>query len=373
VGFGAVDLEGRRKEGRKEECRARADLLVLLRLSPSRPSCPRLVLSLSLPHTPLAAILNRETREALAPFEREHLHATFRYVGLGLAITAASAYQLHRTGFSARVSARFIVSGPAFGSYPGGKMEEEDGASVVAPRPSAADRIEPDRLTLLALPDHDYEPLGCHGRRCPSLGRVHVRVLQHCRRECVAPLVNPFPVLALFAYPLLPFSLSTDHFQKLAFFTAFNVAQSIAIAPLLFLSPALLARAGLYTVGVVGSLAFVGATAKQDKFLYMGGESGGPSFFSQRRVDLTSSRSSVPLLQDPFSLESLSLPSPRLRPWSSLEPPCELSPSLRPSVSVRPSLLRFNPSPLAHLSPCADRLPPFGPLLSDGGLAVFSA
>lgn len=59
--------------------------------------------------------------------------------------------------------------------------------------------------------------------------------------------------------------------QKLFFFTAFQVAQSIAIAPLLFLSPALLARAGLYTVGVVGSLAYVGATARQDKFLYIGG------------------------------------------------------------------------------------------------------
>lgn len=50
-----------------------------------------------------SAILNRETRDALAPIEQAHLHSTFRYVGLGLAITAASAYQLHRTGFSAKV------------------------------------------------------------------------------------------------------------------------------------------------------------------------------------------------------------------------------------------------------------------------------
>lgn len=34
--------------------------------------------------------------------------------------------------------------------------------------------------------------------------------------------------------------------------------------------PALLARAGLYTVGMMGSIAFVGATAKQDKYLYLG-------------------------------------------------------------------------------------------------------
>lgn len=39
----------------------------------------------------------------------------------------------------------------------------------------------------------------------------------------------------------------------------------------MFLQPALLARAGLYTVGMMGSIAFVGATAKQEKYLYIGG------------------------------------------------------------------------------------------------------
>lgn len=34
---------------------------------------------------------------------------------------------------------------------------------------------------------------------------------------------------------------------------------------------ALLARAGLYTVAMMGSLSIVGATAKQDKYLYIGG------------------------------------------------------------------------------------------------------
>lgn len=38
-----------------------------------------------------------------------------------------------------------------------------------------------------------------------------------------------------------------------------------------FFNPALLARAGLYTAGVVGSLAYVGATARSDKYLYIGG------------------------------------------------------------------------------------------------------
>ena len=35
--------------------------------------------------------------------------------------------------------------------------------------------------------------------------------------------------------------------------------------------PALLMRAGLYTGAMMGSLAFVGATAKTDKYLYLGG------------------------------------------------------------------------------------------------------
>ena len=39
----------------------------------------------------------------------------------------------------------------------------------------------------------------------------------------------------------------------------------------MFLQPALLARAGLYTVAMRGSIAFVGATAKQEKYLYLGG------------------------------------------------------------------------------------------------------
>lgn len=32
-----------------------------------------------------------------------------------------------------------------------------------------------------------------------------------------------------------------------------------------------MARAGLYTVAMMGSIAFVGATAKQEKYLYLGG------------------------------------------------------------------------------------------------------
>lgn len=62
-----------------------------------------------------------------------------------------------------------------------------------------------------------------------------------------------------------------NYIQKYALWTGFNLAQAAVLAPLMFMNPAILARAGLYTVGMMGSIAFVGATAKQEKYLYLGG------------------------------------------------------------------------------------------------------
>ncbi|KAL4747931.1 hypothetical protein BDW72DRAFT_181595 [Aspergillus terricola var. indicus] len=61
-----------------------------------------------------------------------------------------------------------------------------------------------------------------------------------------------------------------NYIQKYALWTGFNVTQAALLAPLMFMHPAILARAGLYTVGMMGSIAFVGATAKQEKYLYLG-------------------------------------------------------------------------------------------------------
>ena len=67
------------------------------------------------------------------------------------------------------------------------------------------------------------------------------------------------------------FYTSPDNYiPKYALWTGFNITQAALLSPLMFLQPALLARAGLYTVGVMGSIAFVGATAKQEKYLYLG-------------------------------------------------------------------------------------------------------
>lgn len=58
---------------------------------------------------------------------------------------------------------------------------------------------------------------------------------------------------------------------KHSFWLGFNLCQAATLSPLYFFAPALLGRAALYTAGVVGSLSYVGATAHNDKFLYMGG------------------------------------------------------------------------------------------------------
>jgi FtsH-binding integral membrane protein len=61
-----------------------------------------------------------------------------------------------------------------------------------------------------------------------------------------------------------------SYVAKYGMWTAFNVTQAAVLSPLLFMQPALLYRAGLYTLGMMGSIAFVGATAKQDKYLWIG-------------------------------------------------------------------------------------------------------
>ncbi|KAF7592719.1 hypothetical protein BBP40_012550 [Aspergillus hancockii] len=67
------------------------------------------------------------------------------------------------------------------------------------------------------------------------------------------------------------FYTSPDNYLvKYGLWSAFNITQAALLSPLMFMHPALLARAGLYTVGMMGSIAFVGATAKQDKYLYLG-------------------------------------------------------------------------------------------------------
>lgn len=142
-----------------------------------------------------SAFLNRETRDALNPFEREYLHGAFKYTGAGLAITAVAARTMFRAGLPYRMmtASPWLVLGVGLAGSIGSMMG-------------------------IFYTDADRSP-----------------VLRH------------------------------------AFWLSFNAFQAATLSPLFFYSPALLGRAALYTAGVVGSLSYVGATAKNDKFLYMGG------------------------------------------------------------------------------------------------------
>ncbi|KAI5865758.1 inhibitor of apoptosis-promoting Bax1-domain-containing protein [Durotheca rogersii] len=63
-----------------------------------------------------------------------------------------------------------------------------------------------------------------------------------------------------------------NYVPKYALWAAFNATQAAFVAPLIAVVPgALIARAGLYTVAMMGSISFVGATAKQEKYMYIGG------------------------------------------------------------------------------------------------------
>ncbi|KAI5780034.1 inhibitor of apoptosis-promoting Bax1-domain-containing protein [Geopyxis carbonaria] len=68
------------------------------------------------------------------------------------------------------------------------------------------------------------------------------------------------------------YSTDPDNYgTKHAFWAAFNVCNGALLAPMFFYSPAILARAGLYTIGVMGSISYVAATAREDRYLYLGG------------------------------------------------------------------------------------------------------
>ncbi|KAK3341898.1 inhibitor of apoptosis-promoting Bax1-domain-containing protein [Lasiosphaeria hispida] len=68
-------------------------------------------------------------------------------------------------------------------------------------------------------------------------------------------------------------SIDPDNYiPKYAMWTAFNATQAAFVAPMMaFVPAAILGRAGLYTVAMMGGISFVGATAKQEKYLYLGG------------------------------------------------------------------------------------------------------
>ncbi|GAA5935767.1 uncharacterized protein JCM15063_001799 [Sporobolomyces koalae] len=51
----------------------------------------------------------------------------------------------------------------------------------------------------------------------------------------------------------------------------FSMTQGLTLSPMCMINPAILGRAALYTAGAVGGISYVGATAKSDQYLWLGG------------------------------------------------------------------------------------------------------
>ncbi|KAI9333476.1 inhibitor of apoptosis-promoting Bax1-domain-containing protein [Obelidium mucronatum] len=58
---------------------------------------------------------------------------------------------------------------------------------------------------------------------------------------------------------------------KLPLFAAYAVTKGVFVSSTLVINPRLLIRAGLYVSGLVGSLAWIGATTKSDNYIWTGG------------------------------------------------------------------------------------------------------
>ncbi|TDL28349.1 hypothetical protein BD410DRAFT_893382 [Rickenella mellea] len=158
------------------------------------------------------AIFNRPTRDSLSEAERSYLNDSFKYTGGGLAITATAAMAMFKNGFAFRVMSAnpWVVLGVSLVGSIGSMMG-----------------------VYYTSPDNPIQK--------------HIFWL---------------------VYPVLQFTLD---YENDALPQGFNACQAAVLSPLFFLNPAVLSRAALYTCGVVGSLSYIGATATNDKYLYMGG------------------------------------------------------------------------------------------------------
>ena len=164
-------------------------------------------------------MFNRETREdgGVPPYERSYLNETFMHTGLGVGIIGVAANALHRSGWSYRLMTTnpWVVMGVGLVASVGTMY----GTFATSP-----DKYVSSSFRF--IPEDSWD----------------VKLIA-----------------------------TNSYVQKYALWGGFNLCQAAILSPLMFMQPAILARAGLYTVAMMGSIAFVGATAKQEKYLYLGG------------------------------------------------------------------------------------------------------
>ncbi|OCB87132.1 hypothetical protein A7U60_g5869 [Sanghuangporus baumii] len=179
------------------------------------------------------AILNRETRDALSTAERSYLNESFRYMGGGLAIVAATARLMFKNGFAVRV----MSANPSERSYLNESFRYMGGGLAIV---AAATRLVfKNGFAIRVMSANPWAVLGLS-----LVGGIGT-------------------ILGVFYTP------PENTLLKHTFWIGFNVCQAATLSPLFFFNPAILSRAALYTAGVIGSLAY--ATANNDTYLYMGG------------------------------------------------------------------------------------------------------
>jgi len=139
-------------------------------------------------------VFNRETREGGIPvYEREYLHESFMYTGLGVATIGFAAKALHNMGWSYKLMS-----------------------------------MNPTMVMIVGV-----------------VGGIGT-------------------MMATFACP------PENYIAKHTLWSSFNLMQAATLAPVFFYHPALIARAGLYTIALMGGISFIGATAKTDQYLWLG-------------------------------------------------------------------------------------------------------
>ncbi|GAA5988538.1 hypothetical protein JCM10908_003611 [Rhodotorula pacifica] len=70
---------------------------------------------------------------------------------------------------------------------------------------------------------------------------------------------------------MLVFNTAPDTPAHYAAWALFSATQGMTLSPLFFIAPAVLGRAGLYTLGATAGISYVGSTAKSDQYLWIGG------------------------------------------------------------------------------------------------------
>ncbi|GAA5957301.1 hypothetical protein JCM8115_006949 [Rhodotorula mucilaginosa] len=70
---------------------------------------------------------------------------------------------------------------------------------------------------------------------------------------------------------MLVFNTAPDTPAHYAAWALFSATQGMTLSPLFFIAPAILGRAGLYTLGATAGISYVGSTAKSDQYLWIGG------------------------------------------------------------------------------------------------------